>query len=55
MPGGYERKDHFYKKAKAEGLRSRAYFKLKELDEKYRLMRPGDAVLELGAWGNLGM
>ena len=50
MGGQYERKDHYYRKAKAAGVRSRAYFKLKELDEKYRLIRPGDFVLDLGAW-----
>lgn len=50
MAGGYQRKDHYYNKAKAEGARSRAYFKLQELDKKFRLLKAGDRVLDLGAW-----
>lgn len=44
----YDRKDSFYRKAKAEGLRSRAAFKLEDLDR--RLLRRGDRVLDLGSW-----
>jgi len=44
----YERKDSFYRKAKAEGLRSRAAFKLEDLDRK--LLREGDRVIDLGCW-----
>lgn len=44
----YERRDRFYRKAKAEGLRSRAAFKLEDLDR--RLLRAGDRVLDLGCW-----
>ena len=44
----YERKDAFYRKAKAQGLRSRAAFKLEDLDR--RLLREGDRVLDLGCW-----
>lgn len=44
----YDRKDRFYRKAKAEGLRSRAAFKLEDLDRD--LLRPGDRVLDLGCW-----
>ncbi|MCW5829426.1 MAG: RlmE family RNA methyltransferase [Deltaproteobacteria bacterium] len=46
----YQRKDHFYRKAKAEGRRSRAAFKLDELLDRFRLARPGDAVLDFGAF-----
>jgi 23S rRNA (uridine2552-2'-O)-methyltransferase len=46
----YDRKDHFYSKAKAEGRRSRAYYKLKELNGKYHFLRPGNRTLDLGAW-----
>ena len=45
----YERKDHFYKRAKREGKASRAAYKIEEIQEKYRLIRTGDAILELGA------
>lgn len=44
----YERKDAFYHKAKAQGLRSRAAFKLEDLDR--RVLRPGDRVVDLGCW-----
>ena len=33
--------DHYVRKATAHGFRSRAAFKLVELDEKLRLLRPG--------------
>jgi 23S rRNA (uridine2552-2'-O)-methyltransferase len=45
----YERKDRFYRKAKAQGLPSRASFKIEEMIAKYRLVAAGDAVLDLGA------
>lgn len=41
--------DLYVKQAKAQGLRSRAVFKLKELDEKSRLFKPGMTVVDLGA------
>lgn len=45
-----ERKnEHFYKKAKEEGYRSRAAYKLKQLDEKYELLNEGNVVIDLGA------
>ena len=41
--------DPFVKKAQAEGMRSRAAYKLEELVERDRLLRPGMAVVALGA------
>ena len=41
--------DRYYKKAKQEGYRSRAAYKLLELQQRLRLLRPGDAVVDLGA------
>jgi len=41
--------DPFVKKARAEGLRSRAAYKLEELVERDRLLRPGMVVVDLGA------
>ena len=41
--------DEFVKKAHAEGYRSRAVFKLMEIQEKDRLIKPGMNVLDLGA------
>ncbi|MDE2586483.1 MAG: 23S rRNA (uridine(2552)-2'-O)-methyltransferase RlmE [Betaproteobacteria bacterium] len=41
--------DQFVQRAKAEGWRSRASFKLMEIDDKDRLLRPGEVVVDLGA------
>jgi 23S rRNA (uridine2552-2'-O)-methyltransferase len=46
----YDRKDHLYQKAKEEGYRSRAAYKLIEIQESYGLIRSGDSVLDVGAW-----
>ena len=45
----YNPQDRFFKKAKLEGYRSRAAYKLIELQQRFRLMRPGGAVVDLGA------
>ena len=50
MPGKYNRKDHFYKEAKEQGYRSRASFKLVEAQKKYKLIKAGARVLDLGCW-----
>ncbi|MEO7386791.1 MAG: 23S rRNA (uridine(2552)-2'-O)-methyltransferase RlmE [Gammaproteobacteria bacterium] len=42
-------RDPFVKRAHAEGWRSRAVFKLSELQGKERLFRPGNLVIDLGA------
>ena len=44
----YKRKDGFYKRAKKEGYRSRAAYKLIELDRRQHLLRRGQRVLDLG-------
>lgn len=41
--------DPFVKKAQAEGMRSRAAYKLEELLAKDRLLKPGMVVVDLGA------
>lgn len=41
--------DPYVQRAKAEGYRSRAAFKLMEMDERDRLIRPGEVVVDLGA------
>ena len=41
--------DPYVKKAQAEGLRSRAAYKLEELIERDRLLKPGMVVVDLGA------
>jgi 23S rRNA (uridine2552-2'-O)-methyltransferase len=46
----YERKDPAYRRAKQEGMRSRAAYKLVELDRHFRIFRPGLRVVDLGCW-----
>lgn len=41
--------DPFVQLAKKEGWRSRAAFKLMEIDDKDKLLRPGEVVVDLGA------
>jgi 23S rRNA (uridine2552-2'-O)-methyltransferase len=41
--------DPYVQRAKAEGWRSRAAFKLIELDDKHHLLRPGMTVVDLGS------
>ncbi|MCB1960532.1 MAG: RlmE family RNA methyltransferase [Rhodocyclaceae bacterium] len=41
--------DPFVQQAKAAGYRARAAFKLKEIDERDHLLRPGMVVVDLGA------
>jgi 23S rRNA (uridine2552-2'-O)-methyltransferase len=41
--------DPYVAAAKAKGYRSRAAFKLKELDQRFRLLKRGGRVLDLGA------
>ena len=46
----YDRKDHFHQKAKREGFRSRAVYKLAELQRGHRILAPGQRVVDLGCW-----
>src|SRR5215212_558426 len=41
--------DPYVKRANAEGFRSRAAYKLQQIDAKDKLLRPGMAVVDLGA------
>ena len=41
--------DPYVEEAKRQGYRSRAAFKLAEIDDKYHLLRPGMIVVDLGA------
>jgi 23S rRNA (uridine2552-2'-O)-methyltransferase len=41
--------DAYVQRARAEGYRSRAAYKLIEIDDRDRLIRPGDTVVDLGA------
>lgn len=46
----YDRKDSHYARAKQAGYRARSAIKLRELDRRFRLLRRGDRVVDLGAW-----
>jgi 23S rRNA (uridine2552-2'-O)-methyltransferase len=46
----YERKDAFHQRAKREGLRSRAAYKLQEMERAERLLGKGARVVDLGCW-----
>src|SRR4029079_1458774 len=50
--------DPYVEEAKRRGYRSRAAFKLVEMDDKYRFLRPGMVVLDLagvpGVWSEMG-
>jgi 23S rRNA (uridine2552-2'-O)-methyltransferase len=44
-----DRRDYYYHQAKEEGYRSRASFKLKQINEKHNVIKRGDSVVDLGA------
>ena len=43
-------KDHYRRRAREEGYRSRAAYKFLEAQRKYRLVKRGDIIVDLGAW-----
>jgi 23S rRNA (uridine2552-2'-O)-methyltransferase len=45
----YNPQDRYFHKAKQEGYRSRAAYKLLELQQRYRILRAGDKIVDLGA------
>ncbi len=44
-----QRKDIYVRKSKIEGYKSRAVYKLKEIDEKFKIFKHVDSVIDLGA------
>lgn len=44
-----KKKDPYYKRAKSEEYRSRASFKLKQLNKKYKIIKEANTVVDLGA------
>ena len=42
-------RDHYFLKAKRENYPARSVYKLKEMDARFRLLKPGMKVLDLGA------
>ncbi|MEK7690599.1 MAG: RlmE family RNA methyltransferase [Bdellovibrionota bacterium] len=45
----YNPKDYYFHKAKKENYAARSAFKIEEIDQRFRLIRGGDHVLDLGA------
>lgn len=45
----YNPRDHYFKKAKEQNFAARSVFKLEEIDKKWKLFRPGQTILDLGA------
>jgi len=41
-------KDHYYQKAKDENYLARSVYKLEEIDQRYKVLRKGDWVVDLG-------
>ena len=41
--------DPYVRRAKADGYRSRAAYKMIEIDDRYKLLKPGQAIVDLGA------
>ncbi len=46
----YKPNDFFFQKAKKEGYPARSVYKLEEIDRKYSLFQPGQAILDLGCF-----
>ena len=44
-----QRRDIYVRKSKLEGYRSRAVYKLKEIDEKFNIIRNGISIVDLGS------
>ncbi len=45
----YNYRDHYFQRAKKENYLARAVYKLDEIQKRYRIIRQGDRVLDLGA------
>jgi 23S rRNA (uridine2552-2'-O)-methyltransferase len=45
----YDPKDYYFQKAKKENYVARSVFKLQEIDDRFKILKPGYQVLDLGA------
>jgi 23S rRNA (uridine2552-2'-O)-methyltransferase len=45
----YNPRDHYFRKAKEQNFAARSVFKLEEIDQKFKILRSGQTVLDLGA------
>ena len=46
--GNFKVKDHYFNKAKSENFLARSVYKLEEIDEKYKILKPGMQVVDFG-------
>lgn len=46
--GNFKVKDHYFNKAKQENYLARSIYKLEEIDQKYKVLRPGIQVVDFG-------
>lgn len=44
----YNPRDQYFKKAKEQGFAARSVFKLEEIDHKFKIVKPGQTILDLG-------
>ena len=44
-----KKREHFYKEAKRVGYRARSAFKLKQIQNRFKILKEGDIVIDLGA------
>lgn len=45
---GYNQKDYYFKKAKSENYAARSIFKLEEIDARFKIIKGGQKILDLG-------
>jgi 23S rRNA (uridine2552-2'-O)-methyltransferase len=46
--GNFKVKDHYFHKAKSENYLARSIYKLEEIDQRYKVLKPGMKVVDLG-------
>jgi 23S rRNA (uridine2552-2'-O)-methyltransferase len=46
--GNFKVKDHYFNKAKQENYMARSVYKLEEIDQKYKVLKKGDLVVDFG-------
>jgi 23S rRNA (uridine2552-2'-O)-methyltransferase len=46
--GNFKVKDHYFNKAKSENFLARSVYKLEEIDEKFKILKPGMQVVDFG-------
>lgn len=44
-----QNRDQYVRQARSQGLRARSVFKLEQIDKKYRLIKPGSKIVDLGS------